>query len=186
MQTNGINGFTLLRQWSCSWPATCQCAYVNQKQPMAYCTAVLCCSVILTKARHWTYYSACVLFVDVEPYRPTVLRHHSAHWHCCMCSYCHNISSSGSSPVFLECTSGMYLSIYPRIIYPAFVASWFPRSVYVLKCFVYSGILMSSCVWFTTALYWTLDWTARMIRANSCLLWRLSPVTGRCMCRHMV
>ena len=32
----------------------------------------------------------------------TVLRHH---WHCCICSYCHNIISSGSPPVFLECAS---------------------------------------------------------------------------------
>ena len=37
----------------------------------------------------------------------TVLRHH---WHFCICSYCHNIISSGSSPVFLECTSPVYVS----------------------------------------------------------------------------
>ena len=45
-----------------------------------------------TKARHRAYYSACrmrvINFVDVESYRLTVLRHH---WHCCVCSYCHNI-----------------------------------------------------------------------------------------------
>ena len=29
----------------------------------------------------------------------------SYHWHCCICSYYHNIISSGSPPVFLECTS---------------------------------------------------------------------------------
>ena len=35
--------------------------------------------------------SACV-FVNVEPYRPTVMvrRHH--HWHCWLCSYCHNLA----------------------------------------------------------------------------------------------
>ena len=95
------NGLSLLRQWSCSCPATCQRACVNQKQPMSL---LYCCFVmfISTKARHWTYYSACLLFVDIEPYRLTVLRHH---WHCCICSYCHNIISSGSPPVFHECTS---------------------------------------------------------------------------------
>ena len=42
-QTRGINGFNLLRHWSCSCcPATCQRACVNQKRPMSrYCTAVL-------------------------------------------------------------------------------------------------------------------------------------------------
>ena len=34
------------------------------------------------------------------------------HWHCCICSYCHNIISSGSPPVFLECTS--YASVRMR------------------------------------------------------------------------
>ena len=40
----------------------------------------------------------------------------------------------------------IYLSIYSYvcIIYSAFVTPWFPRSVYVLKCSVYSGILMCS------------------------------------------
>ena len=56
---------------------------------------------ISTKARHCTYYSACILFVDVELWL-TVLRHY---WQCCICSYCHNIISLGSPPVFLECTS---------------------------------------------------------------------------------
>ena len=47
-----------------------------------------------------------VLFVDVEPYRLTVLRHHR---YCCIkiCSYYHNIISSGSPPVFHECTSSL-------------------------------------------------------------------------------
>ena len=39
-QTQGINcRLSLPRQWSCSCPATCQCACVNQKQPMGllYC-----------------------------------------------------------------------------------------------------------------------------------------------------
>ena len=88
-QTRGINGFSLLRQCSC--PATSQHTCVKQKRPMSL---LYCCFVVFisTKARHWTYYSACMLFMDVEPYRLTVLRHH---WHCCICSYCHNIISSG-------------------------------------------------------------------------------------------
>ena len=52
--------------------------------------SLYCCFVTftLTKARHWIYYSACILSVDVELYRLTMLRHH---WHCsictCTCSY---------------------------------------------------------------------------------------------------
>ena len=49
--------------------------------PLAWNNGIYVCIIhIDTKARHWTYYSACVLFVDVESYRLTVLRHH---WHCC-------------------------------------------------------------------------------------------------------
>ena len=35
---------------------------------------------------------------------------------------------------------------------PAFVAPWFPRSMYILKCSMYSGKLILTCsrVWFTT------------------------------------
>ena len=41
----------------------------------------------------------------------------------------------------------MYLSIYVCIIYPAFVAPWFPRSVYALKCSVYSQYIdVLTCV----------------------------------------
>ena len=50
----------------------------------ADCTAVFM-MFVLTKAY--------VLFVDVEPYRLTAWGHH---WHCWLCSYCHNIISSGS------------------------------------------------------------------------------------------
>ena len=38
---NGINGLSLLRQWSCSGPATCHCA-----------------------SWHWTYYSVCMLVIE--------------------------------------------------------------------------------------------------------------------------
>ena len=40
--------------------------------------------------------------------------------------------------------NGMYLSIYLCIIYPTFVTPWFPRSMYALKCSVYSGVLTCS------------------------------------------
>ena len=75
----------------------------------------------------------------------------------------------------------IYLSIYLCIIYPAFVAPWFLRSVYALKCSMYSGILMCSCVWFTTActqLNSEDDWS------SSCLPWRLLMKTVRWMRRH--
>ena len=47
-------------------------------------------------------------------------------------------------------TRKIIVSEYLYIIYPAFVAPWFPRSVYVLKCSVYFGILTWSRAWFTT------------------------------------
>ena len=49
--------------------------------------------------------SACV-FVNVEPYRPTitVLRHH--HRHCWLCSYCH----------IIHVTSSMHLAFYKSSI----------------------------------------------------------------------
>ena len=37
-----------------------------------------------------------------------------------------------------------YLSIYVCIIYPVFVAPWFPRSVYTLKYSMYFSILTCS------------------------------------------
>ena len=69
--------------------------------------------------------------------------------------------------------------IMVSIIYPAFVAPWFPRSVYALKYSVYSSRLACSRAWFTTALS-KADWS------YSCLLWRLSTKTGRWIHRHMV
>ena len=90
--THGINcAFHLLRQWSCSCLATCQCACVILNQKWWLMGWLYCCFVTftLTKAWHWTYYNACVLFVDVEPYRLIVLRHH---WHCCICTCsCHKM-----------------------------------------------------------------------------------------------
>ena len=58
--------------------------------------------------------------------------------------------------------------VYLCIIYPAFVAPWFLRSMYTLKCFVYSGTLTCSRAWVTTALYSRsmLNWTARKTGAT--------------------
>ena len=44
--------------------------------------------------------------------------------------------------------------------------TWFPRSMYNLKCSVYSSILMCSRAWFTTAL----AQTARTTEATHCML----------------
>ena len=78
---------SLLRQcmelWLPGIMPTCLCES-KRLMSLLYCCFV---TFMLTKARHWTYYSACVSFVDVESYRLTVLRHH---WHCCVCSYSHN------------------------------------------------------------------------------------------------
>ena len=45
----------------------------------------------------------------------------------------------------------IYLSVYVCIIYLVFVAPWFLRSVYVVKCSVYFGILTCPHAWFITA-----------------------------------
>ena len=68
------------------------------------------------------------------------------------------------------------LSIYVCIIYPAFAAPWFPRSVYALKCSVYFGILTCSRA--------ALNWTARTTGATR--VYRQNYKTGRGMRRHMV
>ena len=103
-QTYGINGFSLLIQWSCSCPETCQrtCVWIKNDW-WAYCrsTAVLWHSYWQRRDTELTTVPACY----AEPCRLTMLRYH---WHCCTCSYCHNIISSGSPPVFLECTSDKY------------------------------------------------------------------------------
>ena len=44
--------------------------------------------------------------------------------------------------------------------------TWFLRSMYNLKCSVYSSILTCSRAWFTTAI----DWTARMTGVTHCML----------------
>ena len=107
-QTHSINGFSLVRQWSCNCPATnCQCACVNQKRPMSLlnCTAVLWRSYRQRRDTELTTVPACTLFVDIEPYRLTVLRHHwlptgtAGYVH----SYGHNIDPLGANEVHLSC-----------------------------------------------------------------------------------
>ena len=56
--------------------------------------------------------------------------------------------------IYLSIYISIYLSIYLCLYHlprPAFVALWFPRSVYSLKCSMYSSILTCSHALFTTA-----------------------------------
>ena len=91
-QTHGINWFSLLRQWSCSYLATWQRDGL---------TVLLFCNIHIDIGTTLNLPQS-AFFVDVEPYRLTVQRHQ---WHCWPCIYCHNIISSGSPPVVLECAS---------------------------------------------------------------------------------
>ena len=50
-QTHGINGLRLLRQWSCSGPATCHCTFVKQ---LANELTVLLFVTFLSMHRHDT------------------------------------------------------------------------------------------------------------------------------------
>ena len=92
-QTHGINGFSLLRQWSCirSCPATCLQCESKTTDECTVLTAVLWCSYRERCDTELTAVPACYRWM----YRQwlTVLTHH---WHCCICSYCHNIISSDS------------------------------------------------------------------------------------------
>ena len=93
-QTHDINGFSLLRQWSSS---ICQHACVNETTDgLLDCTAVLYICAVLYIIDICMTMSLLQLFVVVDLYRLTMLIHH---WHCCICSYCLNIISSGSPPV---------------------------------------------------------------------------------------
>ena len=68
----------------------------------------------------------------------------------------------------------IYLSFYP-----VFVASWFPRSVYALKCSVYSSVLTCSRAWFTTALNWTAGMTGTACVCHEDY-WRRQVHVGEC------
>ena len=101
-QTHGINGFSLLRQWSCSCPATYQRACAcDSKWLMSLYFCFVDVHIDQAASLNWLQ-CLCVICECRAVYRWTVLRHH---WHCCIFSYCHNIISSGSPPVFNECTS---------------------------------------------------------------------------------
>ena len=45
MQTHSINGFSLLRQWNCSCPKTCQCTCDGESETTDVLTVVLFCGV---------------------------------------------------------------------------------------------------------------------------------------------
>ena len=92
-QAHGINRFSLLRQCSC--PATCQHACVSQKWSMGWLLYSWFVTFISTKAWYWAYYSA---------ESPLALLH--------------MYISSGSPPVFLECTSYYHTFIMLTIVLP--------------------------------------------------------------------
>ena len=93
-QTYGINGLSLLRQWRCSWT----CLYELETTDGL---SVLLFNDVRIDSGGTLNFSSAAACVNVEPYRPTVTvwRHH--HWHCWLCSYCHNNSFS-YAPSFLQ------------------------------------------------------------------------------------
>ena len=102
--------FSLLRQWICSYLATCKCACVNQKQPMGF--ILYCCFVtfISTKAMTLNLLQCLSVICGCRAVQINSMETSLALLH----MYCHNIHviSSGSPPVFLECISIYLLSIY--------------------------------------------------------------------------
>ena len=99
-----INGFSLLRQWSCSCLATCESEATDGC--LYYCFVTF----ISTQARHRTYHCACVIFVDVEPYRLTI----SAETCITAGQLLSQYNPLSSPPVFHECTS--YSRLYPYYV----------------------------------------------------------------------
>ena len=99
-QTHGIDRFSLLRQWNCSCPATCQHACVNQKRLMGCQTVLLFCDIHIDKGATLNLLQrlrvcGCGAVQTNSVETPLALLH--------------NIISSGLPPVFLECTSNYYL-----------------------------------------------------------------------------
>ena len=95
---------SLLGQWSCSCPATCQRACVNQKTTDEL-TVLLFCDVHIDKGVTLNLlWCLCVIcgFRDVEMYRLTLSRHH---WHCCIYNCYHNNNQLRLAPSIPECTS---------------------------------------------------------------------------------
>ena len=103
----------------------------------------------------------------------------------------HWLSQAWVSPTLIMTTAptcGIMVCQYVCISYPAFVAPWFPRSVYALKYSMYSGVCahvhdlqlhlqLSILAQLRVQL---LDWI------YSCLPWRLLTKTGSWMHRYMV
>ena len=73
---------------------------------------------ISTKALHWTCYSTCVLIICGCRAIQTVQRHH---WHCWLCSYCHNIISLGSPLSYYYYIPGSSCCCGPRVTTVALV-----------------------------------------------------------------
>ena len=111
MRRHRINGFSLLRQWRYSCLATCQhaCTCVTQKRPMDCRNVLLFCDVCIDIGMTLNLLQ-CLRFIcgcralqtnSVE----TSLALHAGYG----AIQCHNMISSGSPPVFHECTSLLYV-----------------------------------------------------------------------------
>ena len=102
-QTHDINCvFSILRQWGCSCPATCQCACVNQKRPMGLLYQLLFCDVHIDIGATLNLLQCLHVICGCRAVQTNSAKTSS-------CSYCHKIISSGLPPVFLECTSSYKL-----------------------------------------------------------------------------
>ena len=95
---------------SCSFQVTCHCACVNQKQPMGFRTVLLFYDVHIDIGMTLNLpQSSCMRVIC----GCRAIQTNSAETSLALlqCSYyCHNVISSGSPPVFLECTSNTYMS----------------------------------------------------------------------------
>ena len=74
------------------------------------------------------------------------------------------------------------LCMYVSNIYTCICCTWFPRSVYILKCSMHSGTLMWSHEWCTihAQLNSKDDWSYLLPLLYRCLPWKLSMKTGTC------
>ena len=151
-QTHGIdlNRFSLLRQWSCSCPATYQSKTTDELTVLLFCDVHINLGATLNLLQ-----CLCVICGSrAEPYRLTVQRHQ---WHCCICSYCLNIIGSGSPPVFHECTS--YSTAYVKI----------KRFLLCKKASHNTACQHQMCVFSTMLLGWYVGMTQNKMATSMCV-----------------
>ena len=91
---------SLLGQWSCSCQATCQRRRLCESKTTDELTVLLFCDVHIDKGATLNLLRCLHIICghrDIQTnsvLRPR-LRHH---WHCCICSYCHNINQLRLAP----------------------------------------------------------------------------------------